>query len=69
MSAMPGKSAPAFRIPADLERGLQETADRETRSISQIRKILLRIGEEQYRKEGPRFHQCLTRCAQLAPGR
>ena len=59
MSAMPArKDTPlAFRIPADLKRELQQIADREARSISQICEILLRIGVEQYGKEGPRFLQ------------
>jgi len=59
MSAMPArKDTPlAFRIPAALKRDLQQIADREARSISQICEILLRIGAEQYEKEGPRFLQ------------
>jgi hypothetical protein len=59
MSAMPAKKdAPlAFRIPAGLKRDLQLVADREARSISQICEILLRIGVEQYGKEGARFLQ------------
>jgi hypothetical protein len=59
MSAMPArKDTPlAFRIPADLKRKLQQMADREARSVSQICEILLRIGAEQYGKEGPRFLQ------------
>ena len=59
MPAMPArKDTPlAFRIPADLKRELQQIADREARSISQICEILLRIGAEQYEKEGPRFLQ------------
>jgi hypothetical protein len=59
MSAMPArKDTPlAFRIPADLKRKLQHMADREARSVSQICEILLRIGAEQYGKEGPRFLQ------------
>jgi hypothetical protein len=59
MSAMPErKDAPlAFRIPAELKQGLQQIADREARSMSQICEILLRIGAEQYKKEGARFLQ------------
>jgi len=59
MSEMPArKDAPlAFRIPADLKRELQQIADREARSISQICEILLRIGAEQYGKEGAKFLQ------------
>lgn len=57
--AMPAlKNAPlAFRIPAELKRELQQIADREARSISQICELLLRIGAEQYSKEGSRFLQ------------
>ncbi len=47
----------AFRIPADLKQHLQQIADREARSISQICEILLRIGTEQYEKEGAKFLQ------------
>lgn len=62
--AMPAlKNAPlAFRVPAELKRELQQIADREARSISQICEILLRIGAEQYGKEGARFlHRFLDR--------
>ena len=57
--AMPAlKNAPlAFRVPAELKRELQQIADREARSISQICELLLRIGAEQYGKEGSRFLQ------------
>jgi hypothetical protein len=52
------KNAPlAFRIPGELKRELQYIADREARSISQICEILLRIGAEQYSKEGSLFLQ------------
>jgi hypothetical protein len=55
--AMPAiKNAPlAFRVPAELKRELQQIADREARSISQICEILLRIGTEQYAREGSKF--------------
>jgi hypothetical protein len=54
MSAL--KNTPlAFRVPADLKKELQQIADREARSISQICEIFLRIGTEQYGKEGARF--------------
>jgi hypothetical protein len=50
------KDAPlAFRIPAELKQSLQQVADREARSISQICEILLRIGTERYMKEGSRL--------------
>jgi hypothetical protein len=52
------KDAPlAFRIPAELKQGLQQIADKEARSMSQICEILLRIGAEQYKKQGARFLQ------------
>jgi hypothetical protein len=52
------KDAPlAFRIPAELKQDIQEIADREARSMSQICEILLRIGAAQYKKEGPKFLQ------------
>lgn len=55
---VPRKDSPlAFRIPADLKQDLQQIADQEVRSISQICEILLRIGTEQYEKEGSRFLQ------------
>ena len=54
----PLKDAPlAFRVPAELKRNLQQIADREARSISQICEILLRIGTEQYAKDGSRLLQ------------
>ena len=46
-----------FQIPADRKQKLQQIADREVLSVSQICEILLRIGAEQYGKEGPRFLQ------------
>jgi hypothetical protein len=55
------KNAPlAFRIPNELKKSLQQIADREARSISQICEILLTIGTEAYRKEGSKYlHQYL----------
>jgi len=47
----------AFRIPAELKQELLQIADREARSMSQICEIFLRIGAEQYKKEGARFLQ------------
>jgi len=50
------KNAPlAFRIPSDLKKNLQQIANREARSISQICEILLTIGTEAYDKEGSRY--------------
>jgi hypothetical protein len=59
---VPRKDAPlAFRIPAELKQNLQKIAEREVRSISQICEILLRIGTEQYEKEGSKFlHRYLS---------
>jgi len=52
------KNAPlAFRISSDLKRSLQQVADREARSISQICEILLTIGAAAYAKEGPKYLQ------------
>lgn len=43
------KDAPlAFRIPAELKKRLQEIANREARSISQICEMLLSLGVEDY---------------------
>lgn len=52
------KSAPlAFRIPDALKKNLEEIADREARSISQICEILLAIGVEVYSREGSKYFQ------------
>ncbi len=52
------KNAPlAFRISSDLKKNLQQIADREARSISQICEILLTIGTESYEKEGSKYLQ------------
>lgn len=45
----------AFRIPSDLKKALQQIANREARSISQICEILLTIGTENYGKEGSKY--------------
>jgi len=50
------KDAPlAFRIPSELKKGLEQIADREARSISQICELLLKGGVEAYKKEGPEY--------------
>jgi len=50
------KDAPlAFRISSELKKSLQQIADREARSISQICEILLTIGTETYGKEGSKY--------------
>jgi hypothetical protein len=52
------KNAPlAFRISSELKKSLQQIADREARSISQICEILLTIGTETYGKEGSKYLQ------------
>ena len=54
------KNAPlAFRISEDLKSDLQQIADREARSVSQLCEILLKLGVESYRKEGPKYLQRL----------
>jgi len=54
------KNAPlAFRISEDLKSDLRQIADREARSVSQLCEILLKLGVESYRKEGPTYLQRL----------
>ena len=57
------KDAPlAFRIPADLKKKLQRLSNQEARSLSQICELLLKIGVEEYDREGHRYLQkVLTR--------
>jgi hypothetical protein len=50
------KDAPlAFRIPSDLKKSLEDLAQREARSISQVCEMLLRIGVEAYEEEGAKY--------------
>ena len=50
------KNAPlAFRISGDLKKDLQQIANREARSISQICELLLSIGVEAYGREGSKY--------------
>jgi hypothetical protein len=52
------KDAPlAFRIPADLKKKLQRLSKQEARSLSQICELLLKIGVEEYDREGHRYLQ------------
>lgn len=52
------KDAPlAFRIPADLKKKLQRLSKQEARSLSQICELLLRIGVEEYDRDGQRYWQ------------
>jgi len=45
----------AFRIDPELKRQIEEIADEEQRSISQICELFLKGAVEGYRKEGPQF--------------
>jgi hypothetical protein len=52
------KDAPlAFRIEAELKQNLLKLAKQETRSLSQICEMLLRIGVNEYKKEGHKYLQ------------
>jgi predicted DNA-binding protein len=52
------KDAPlAFRIPADLKKKLQRLSKQEARSLSQICELLLKIGVEEYDREGHPYLQ------------
>ena len=54
---MKKNAPPAFRIPGELKKSLQQIANREARSISQICEILLTIGTEAYGREGSKYLQ------------
>ena len=45
----------AFRIDPELKRQIEEIADEEQRSISQICELFLKGAVEGHRKEGPQF--------------
>jgi len=52
------KDAPlAFRIQADLKKRLMKLARQEARSLSQICELLLKIGVDEYDKEGHKYLQ------------
>jgi hypothetical protein len=52
------KDAPlAFRIQADLKKRLLKLAKQENRSLSQICEMLLKIGVDEYDKEGHKYLQ------------
>ena len=52
------KDAPlAFRIQADLKKRLLRLAKQEGRSVSQICEMLLRIGVDEYDKDGHKYLQ------------
>ncbi len=50
-----------FRLNPELKNQLEEIAEEEERSISQICEMLLRKGVEAYKKEGPKYlHRFLS---------
>jgi hypothetical protein len=52
------KDAPlAFRIQADLKKRLLKLAKQEDRSLSQVCEMLLKIGVDEYDKEGHKYLQ------------
>ena len=64
-SADSGKTTLAFRIDPDLKQQIEEIADEEQRSISQICELFLKGAVEDYKKkDGPQYIQRL-----LAPGK
>lgn len=50
----------AFRVPPDLKNEIQEIAESEARSISQVCELLLSEGVQAYKKDGPKFIQRLV---------
>jgi hypothetical protein len=50
----------AFRVPPELKREIEEIADAEVRSVSQVCEMLLCEGVDAYKKEGPKFMQRLV---------
>jgi hypothetical protein len=52
------KDAPlAFRIQADLKKRLLKLARRESRSVSQVCEMLLKIGVDEYDRQGQKYLQ------------
>lgn len=49
-----------FRVNAELRRDIQQIADEEQRTITQVCEMLLHEGVEAYKKEGPKFMQRLV---------
>ena len=47
----------AFRIPADLKKKLLKLSRQEARSLSQICEMLLKIGVDEYDKDGHKYLQ------------
>ncbi len=54
------KSFLAFRISPDLKSEIQEIANSEARSLSQVCELLLSEGVQTYKKDGPKFLQRLV---------
>jgi hypothetical protein len=54
------KNFVAFRIPPELKKQIQEIADREARSVSQICGLLLIDGVEAYKRDGAKFMRRLV---------
>lgn len=50
----------AFRVSPDLKIEIQEIANSEARSISQVCELLLSEGVQAYKKAGPKFIQRLV---------
>jgi hypothetical protein len=50
----------AFRVSPDLKSDIQEIANSEARSLSQVCELLLSEGVQAYKKEGPKFMQRLV---------
>jgi hypothetical protein len=49
-----------FRVNPELRRDIQQIADEEQRTITQVCEMLLHEGVEAYKKEGPKFMQLLV---------
>jgi hypothetical protein len=49
-----------FRVSPELRRDIQQIADEEQRTITQVCEMLLYEGIEAYKKEGPKFMQRLV---------
>jgi hypothetical protein len=45
----------AFRVSPEMKKEIQQIADTEARSISQVCELLLSEGVQTYKKEGPKF--------------
>ena len=49
-----------FRVNPELRHDIQQIADEEQRTITQVCEMLLHEGVEAYKKEGPKFMQRLV---------